>query len=155
MLLRPERAYMGSTRSVRPWRAITLTATPGSSGPAARACHRSPWTRTSPSVPLQRVVRPAAPTNAALPVTTGRRRARTNVASTTPKNVALTSAAPTTSGSSGRKPGSPEHHHRPDRERARPAQRQGAEGRDEGLGAHQPDAEQRQRQAGIVDRQQV
>src|SRR5258708_29864302 len=88
----------GSTASVSPLRPITRTGWPEARGASARACQRSPRTCTWPVAPDQDRTLPAAPTSAASPVTTGRRRARISRLSTRRNRLPATTVMAITTG---------------------------------------------------------
>src|SRR6266478_3444503 len=98
----------GSTTRTRPSRLMTLMRAPGCSGRGARARQISPLTRTLPSSPSHATVSPSAPSSPSLPVTTGRRRDRSSIVSTSRKRAAVATVAAPTTESERVKPGAPE-----------------------------------------------
>src|SRR5499427_3022765 len=98
----------GSTTRTRPSRLMTLMRAPGCSGRGARARQISPLMRTLPSSPSHATVSPSAPSSPSLPVTTGRRRDRSSMVSTSRKSAAVATVAAPTTESERVKPGAPE-----------------------------------------------
>src|SRR6516165_8556150 len=98
----------GSTTRTRPSRLMTLMRAPGCSGRGARARQTSPLTRTLPSSPSHTTVSPSAPSSPSLPVTTGRRRDRSSMVSTSRNSAAVATVAAPTTESERVKPGAPD-----------------------------------------------
>ena len=113
-------------------------------------------TRTLPSPPCQDTASPAAPISASLPVTTGRLRERSSAASTSEqeRGAANGGADHDRVGKRKARRARGKHHQRADDEGGDAADADRAEGADMGLGDHQADADEDQRRAGIIDRQQ-
>src|SRR5262249_44801082 len=98
----------GSTMRTRPSRLMTLMRAPGCSGRRARARPISPLPPPLPPPPPHATVSPAAPSSPPLPVTTGRRRDRSSIVSTSRNRAAVATVAAPTTESERVKPGAPE-----------------------------------------------